>query len=353
MKICHWLAGLAAIAVLLAGCGEGSKVADAETSAPKTPEIGSAGHEVLQRAKCQSPARGVLRVSLNSRVGPDNVAAWVARRRGFFSDAGVQTRVLSPIVPNRPVRYLTLRVDDVAFAQAPQAVIAKTAGAPLVVLGSVISQSTAAMIWLKSSGIESVADLEGKTIAYPGVPFQEALLKTILARVGLSLTDVKLEAVGYRLVPTLLSGEADAIFGGSWNIEGKTLEVRGADPVVKRVGTLGVPGYQELVVVAQRNCAARYPRVYRDFMAALTRAVVAIRRNPGLATRQIREIGERNPELKPPEIKAQVSATLPLLARNPRLDLGQAAQLTKWMDQNGLIEGESSTSGLFNNAYLP
>ena len=35
------------------------------------------------------------------------------------------------------------------------------------------------MIWLRGSGIESVADLKGKTIAYPGIPFQKDFLAAI------------------------------------------------------------------------------------------------------------------------------------------------------------------------------
>ena len=38
------------------------------------------------------------------------------------------------------------------------------------------------MIWLKKSGIKGVGDLRGKTIATAGIPYQDAYLKTILAR---------------------------------------------------------------------------------------------------------------------------------------------------------------------------
>ncbi|HET8956535.1 MAG TPA: ABC transporter substrate-binding protein [Solirubrobacterales bacterium] len=352
MKIRSWLAGLVAVAVLLAGCGEGSKVADAESAPLPTSEVSSSGQEVLKRSKCRSPARGSLRVSLNSYVGPDNVAVWVAKLKGFFSDVDVRTRVLTPIVPNRPVRYLTLRVDDVALAQVPQAVIAKAAGAPIIVLGTLISQPTAAMIWLKSSGINSVAEMKGKTVAYPGVPFQKAFLEEILVRAGLEPAEVRLEPVGYRLIPTLLSREADAVFG-SWNIEGMTLESRGAAPVAERVEKLGIPGYQELAVVARTECVAKYPRLYSRFMAALTRGVAATREHPAWATRLIEENGERNRELEEPEVDAQVAATLPLLVRDPRIDPEQSRRLLAWMYQRGLIEREVPASEIFTNSYLP
>ena len=41
-------------------------------------------------------------------------------------------------------------------------------------------------MWLPDSGIEEISDLKGKTIAYPGVPFQKDFLEYILEGAGLS-----------------------------------------------------------------------------------------------------------------------------------------------------------------------
>ena len=48
--------------------------------------------------------------------------------------------------------------------------------------GPLVDQPLTSMIWLQKSGIKGVADLRGKTIATAGIPYQDAYLKTILAR---------------------------------------------------------------------------------------------------------------------------------------------------------------------------
>ena len=59
-------------------------------------------------------------------------------------------------------------------------VLERARGAQVVAVGSLISDPTAAMIWLEKSHIGGIADLKGKTIAIPGLPFQKSFLQSIL-----------------------------------------------------------------------------------------------------------------------------------------------------------------------------
>src|SRR6266480_2974796 len=49
---------------------------------------------------------------------------------------------------------------------------------------------------------------------------------------------------------TILSGRADAMLGGFLNVEGVDLALRGKNPTVIPVDHLGIPTYDELVLVA-------------------------------------------------------------------------------------------------------
>jgi putative hydroxymethylpyrimidine transport system substrate-binding protein len=208
------------------------------------------------------------------------------------------------------------------------------------------------MIWLKESGIEGVADLRNKTIAVPGIPYQEEMLESILERAGLKPDEVEVKQVGYKLMPALLHGRADAIFGGSWNIEGAALRERGADPVIKRVQELGVPAYDELVVITRADRAAREPQVIRRFMSALTRGVAAVKRNPEMAQKLV-EAGPHEFATSKEEMAAQMRATLPLLSSSGDFDPRQAGRLVAWMQGQGMIDRKPSVSELFTNRYLP
>lgn len=242
-----------------------------------------------------------------------DIAVLMAVEKGFFADVGLTVYTGIPIAPRRPVSYIAAYTDDIALTQQPQVAMAKEKGAPIVTVGRLISQPTAAMIWLKKSNIRGIADLRGKTIAVPGIPYQEELLESILERAGLEPGDVEVKHVGYRLLPALLGGKADAIFGGSWNIEGVALRERGLQPVVKRVQDLGAPDYDELVVITRADRAAREPQVVRKFMAALNRGVAAVKRYPGLAVKLI-ESSPHEYEIDKRETMAQVRATAPLLS---------------------------------------
>ncbi len=292
-------------------------------------------------------------MTLDGYVTPANVAVQMAIARGFFADVGLNVFAAKPIYPKRPVTYVSRFVDDFGVAQQPQVALTKAHGAPVVAVGTLVSQPTAAMIWLRKSKIRGIADLRGRTIAVSGIPAQEKLLEFILGRAGIKIEEVKLKHVGYRLVPALLEGKADAIFGGSWNIDGIALRERGARPVIRRVQELGVPSYDELMVIARADRVARSPQVVRRFMLALTRAAAAIKRHPAVAMKVVRESGEHNFEFSPKETKAQMKATLPMLSPAGHIDPDQAGDLLTWMHDVGMIRPRPSSSDLFTDEYLP
>ncbi len=152
-------------------------------------------------------------------------------------------------------------------------------------------------------------------------------------------------------MPALLHGKADAIFGGSWNIEGAALRARGAKPVIKRVQDLGVPSYDEVMVITRSDRAAREPWVIRKFMSALTRAVRAVKRNPELALKLV-ESGPHEFPVSESETKAEVMATLPLLSTSGHIDPDQADNLLTWMQDEGMIQQRPTASQLFTDKYL-
>ncbi|HMI81275.1 MAG TPA: ABC transporter substrate-binding protein, partial [Solirubrobacterales bacterium] len=235
----------------------------------------------------------------------------------------------------------------------PQVVLAREKGAPIVALGSLISQPTAAMIWLRNSGVSDIADLKGKTIAIPGLPFQRDFLEVALAQGGLTLADVKVKNVGYDLVPALVSGRADAIFGGSRNLEGAVLETWGLDPVITRVQDLGIPLYDELVLIARPDRVAENPRMIRGFMSALSRGTAAAVGDRESALDSIEGSGETNIEVGRRAKEVQLEATLPLLSRSAYMNPTQASELVHWMHEQGMIQRKLPASAFLTNAYLP
>lgn len=284
--------------VLLVGCGGGSGGETTESS--------------LERFRS-------IKVVLDGKAPVTSVGILMAQKRGYFYDFDLGVEEISaPVYPGRPVQYVVNGSVGLGISHQPQVSLSQRKGAPIVSVGTLVSQPTAAMIWLKKSGIDGIADLRGRTIAIPGLPFQKELLETVLARAGLTLADVKVHVVRFDLLPALVSGRADAIFGGTWNIEGIELEARGLEPVITRVQSLGIPPYDELVVIARRDQLTKDPQLAHDFMSAVAHGTEAAIRDPEAAIKLLAD--ERSVFQAPPVgrkvLKAELEATLPLLSRS-------------------------------------
>ena len=113
----------------------------------------------------------------------------------------------------------------------------------------------------------------------------------------------------------MLSGRADAMLGGFLNIEGVDLAERGEDPRVVPVDRLGIPTYDELVLVADADRVAEDPEAIRLFIAALERGTREAARDPAAATQAILDAGDG---LDPKLTRAEVDRTLPLLLATSR-----------------------------------
>jgi len=327
------LAGIVMAVALLSGCGA--------QDAAETTE-GPPAHPWKARE---------VNVSMDQWENPANAGIVLAEHDGYFAKVGLEVTTFAPVRLGVVIEDVVIGADEFGISHLPQVVLAQQKGAPIVVVGSLVPKPTAAMIWLKKSHIGGIADLKGKTIAIPGLPFQKAFLQSVLAQGGLTLDDVKVENVGYKLVPALVSGRADAIFGGSANLEGVRLESRGMEPVITPVQDLGVPDYDELVLIAPRDLVAEDPQLVRAFDWAVSRGTAATLADPKAAASAIDGSVESTPESGLKTTEAEVEATNPLLSKSGYTDPDQASQLVEWMYEEGMIQRKPPVSGLLTNDF--
>ncbi len=327
---------LAAIALTLAllGCGEKSEDGGAE----RTP----------------------LSVTLDFYPNPDHAGIYMAQRLGYFEEAGLDVSIETPSDPAAPIKQVAAGRTDIAISYEPEVVLAHEKGLDVVAVAALVDTPLTSMIWLERSKIGGIPDLRGRTLATAGIPYQDAYLRTILARGGLSPSDLKVVNVGYGLLPAIVGGRAEAMLGGFRNVEGVDLRLRGLAPVVTPVDQLGVPTYNELVLVAQRERLEEDPEAIRLFIAALARGTAAAAASPESATAALLEA---NPDLDPRATRAEVAATLPLLKAPRRgaaegrpyghMDPAAWQRFILWMRDNELIDGRPEPQDVLTNEYLP
>ncbi len=293
-------------------------------------------------------------LALDFYPNPDHVGIYLAKKRGYFRDAGLDVSINAPSDPSAPIKQVAAGQTDLAISYEPEVLLAREQGLDVVAVAALVNRPLTSMIWLKDSGIKRITDLRGKTVATAGIPYQDAYLKTILARANISPSEVKAVSVGLGLLPAILGGRADAILGGFSNIEGVDLRLRGKDPVVTPVDRLGVPTYDELVLVAQGKRLQEDPEAIRLFIAALARGTAAAERNPEAAVRAVLSY-ERG--IDPKTARAEVGATLPLLepSEHPYGYMSPASwrKFIGWMRDNGLISSLPAAGQVLTNAYLP
>ncbi|HEY5942222.1 MAG TPA: ABC transporter substrate-binding protein [Solirubrobacterales bacterium] len=319
-----------AIALSLAACGEKSEEGGSE--------------------------RESFSLTLDFYPNPDHAGIYMAQKLGYFEEAGLDVSIDTPSDPAAPMKLVAAGNTDLAISYEPEVALAREQGLDVIAVAALVNRPLTSMIWLQKSGIKGVADLKGKTIATAGIPYQDAFLKTILSRVDLTPDDVKAVNVGFGLLPALVGGSAQAMLGGFLNVEGVDLRERGKGPVVTPVDKLGVPTYDELVLVARRQSLEEDPEKFRLFLAALERGTEAAVQQPGAATTAITEA---NPDLEPKLAAAEVKATLPLLGARTGgqpygyMDPQEWATFAGWMRDNGLIDSLPEASELLDNGYLP
>ncbi len=317
-------AALIALALGLAACGEKS---DSTTGGATEP----------------------LSLTLDFYPNPDHAGIYMAQQRGYFAEAGLDVSIHTPSDPAAPIKQVAAGQTDLAISYEPEVLLAHEQGLNVVAVGAIVDRPLTSLIWLKKSGIDGVADLRGKTIATAGIPYQDAYLKTILARANLTPADVDTVNVGYGLLPALVGGRAQTMLGGFSNVEGVDLRLRGKEPVVTPVDKLGVPTYDELVLVANRKTLEEDPQKVRLFLGALARGTAAAAEDPEAATKALLEA---NSDLDPKLTKAEVAATLPLLSRSGRMDPSKWRAFIAWMQRNGLISTSPTVAEVLSNEYL-
>jgi putative hydroxymethylpyrimidine transport system substrate-binding protein len=289
-------------------------------------------------------------LTLDFYPNPDHAGIYMAQKLGYFEDAGLDLTIHTPSDPAAPIKQVAAGRTDLAISYEPEVLLADEKGLDVVAVGAIVDRPLTSMIWLADSKIGGIADLAEKTIATAGIPYQDAYLKTILARGGLTPADVDTVNVGYGLLPAIVSGRAQAMLGGFRNVEGVDLRLRGERPVVTPVDELGVPTYDELVLVAQRDRLEEDAEAVRLFLAALQRGTSAAIKSPEATTDAILAA---NPDLEPRLTRAEVKATLPLLSADGRMDAARWGEFITWMAGNDLIAGRPSPAEVLTNGYLP
>ena len=295
------LTAACAMAAIGVGCGEKSE------STPGQPEV----HQ--------------FDLALDWFPNPDHVAIYEAMKEGYFADVGLEVKPHVPSDPAAPIKQVAAGRVDVAISYEPEVFLAREQGLPVVAVAALVQRPLTSLM-SKEAGI-TPRKLKGGRVGTAGIPYQSAYLKTILERAGVKTSSVKETNVGASLLPAMLSGKVDATLAAFWNVEGVELRdrakaKRSEAPTITPVDELGVPDYDELVLVANADQLDGKRDDLRLFIGALAKGAEEARRDPrGSAAALL----EANRDLKARTTRESVRVTLPALVSG----IGQALGLPR------------------------
>jgi putative hydroxymethylpyrimidine transport system substrate-binding protein len=274
-----------------------------------------------------------LTVMLDWFVNPDHAALIVAQEKGFFAAQDLAVELQTPADPNDPPKLAAAGKVNLAVSYQPQLHIHVNAGLPIKRIATLVATPLNSLVVLKDGPVKTLADLKGRKIGYSVGGFEEALLKTLLAKAGLKLDDVTLVNVNFSLSPALLSKQVDAVIGAFRNFELNQMDLAKKPGRAFYPEEEGVPPYDELVLVANRD-QLNDPRLGR-FMTALEQATLYILNHPDDAWKAfIAQHKDLDDELN----RRAWRDTLPRLARRPAaLDEARYKRFANFLVKQGVI----------------
>ena len=200
-------------------------------------------------------------------------------------------------------------------------------------MGTLVATPLNCLLVLDEGPINTIADLKGRKIGYSVAGVEEALLTAILGRYDLSLADVELVNVNWSLSPSLMSGQVDAVIGAYRNFELNQMEIEGVGGRCFYLEEEGLPPYDELIYVANRNEHNRNSIV--RFLNATEKATQYIVNHPQKSWEIFSSTAK---ELQDELNRKAWTDTLPRFALRPAaLDAGRYQNMETFLYSAGLI----------------
>jgi putative hydroxymethylpyrimidine transport system substrate-binding protein len=287
-------------------------------------------------------AQDKMTLLLDWFINPDHGPIIVAQEKGFFSDQNLEVEIVAPADPADPPKLVAAGKAELAVSYQPSQHLHVAEGLPLMRVGTLVATPLNCLLVLEDGPIKNIADLKGKKIGFSVAGVEEALLTAILGRHGLSMSDIELVNVNWSLSPSLMSGQVSAVIGAYRNFELNQMEIEGVAGRCFYVEEEGVPTYDELIYVANKNTMDA--DIIRRFLRATELATQYIVNHPEESWEVFKGHSvELDDELN---TKAWGDTLARFALRPEALDEGRYVRFEKFLSDAGLVEGIRPVSEL-------
>ncbi len=277
-------------------------------------------------------------VMLDWFINPDQAPLVIAIQKGFFQAENLNVTLIEPTDTSVAPKMAAAGKVDLAFDSQPQLYLQRQEGLPLMKVATVIDTPLNNLLLRADSGVETLDDLEGKTIGYSVPGFDSVILASMLQSAGLDLDQVKTVNVNWAITASLLAKKVDAVIGAYRVFENLELNLQGVEALAFYPEEHGIPPYDEMILVANEKLQGD-PRLAR-FNRALEAATVWLLNHPQAAWKAFSEYKQ---DLDNPLNRAAWDACLPRFSAAPgALDPLRYRRFARFMLEKGLLEKAQS-----------
>lgn len=299
-----------------------------------------------------------LTLELDYVPNPDHTALYYARTKGYFARAGLTVKFDVPSTATVPDKLVALDKVDLAVSYENVLFYAQASRLADTAVWAMVPQPLLSIIVPADEHVHSIDQLKGLTIGITGTIVPKAYLDYLRKVHGWTKSQLKTVDVGSSLVESVLAGKVDAIIGGYRNVEALQIGLeQHAAPTVFPVTRLGVPAYDELVVIANSKrleSDASYAKAVKEFVGALAAATRAAQAHPQEAT----AIMQKDTAYTKKFLSESVPLTLKLFSPTDGAKLGCMSEAGwqrygSWLKKMHLIAGTPDAKTIMTDKFLP
>ena len=303
-------------------------------------------------------------IALDWVPNTNHTGIYVAQQQGWYADEGLDVTVLPYSEGSTPDVQVAAGRADFGFSFEEAVTMARAADRPVVSLAAVIQKNTSAFVTLKESGLDRLAELEGKRYAGFGAPFEEAVIEAAIKCDGGPTGKVQSITTNVFGFEALQAKQADFvwIFMG-W--EGIAARRQNVELNVFPPTAFCVPDYYTPVIITSEKMIKEKADTVRRFMRATSRGYELAITKPDEAADLLIKAAPPGSFPDPGLVKESAAWLAPKYkegkARWGEQDLQVWTEYPRFMIRSGRVQdGKGATvtkdldySTFFTNEFLP
>jgi ABC-type nitrate/sulfonate/bicarbonate transport system substrate-binding protein len=220
----------------------------------------------LVTTPAQSQQSTTVKVALDWTPNTNHIGLFVARDKGFYSDAGLDVEIL-PYTDTSAGTLVANHVADFGVVGSIGLLTQRSAGADLVGVYAVVQTETGRVVFnANRDDIKSPRDLDGKTYGGFGSAWENALISSLIRHDG-GEGEFETVTLGTSAYQALANGSVDfTLEVYTW--EGVQAELEGVKQRAFRYADYGVPDEHTTLLGSNRAFLDAKPDVARAFLQA-------------------------------------------------------------------------------------